>query len=172
MHTIRTRLAVVVVAVVAVTAVTGGWAPMDARASDTWTTTKTEPYDMGDLGPVPNLPGHLMLGTCHSGTVCFGSTVGDTFTVTVKDQSGREVGGVIAIRGKSGGLYRPFCGTSKPLPAVAGDLSVHLDAPGDVSGAHWYGGPGCAEIRPTGETTGATAGATSGWVHVMFTEQG
>lgn len=165
----RTVLGVVVLAlVVAVGALT----PTPARAGDGWSVTRTDFYKMGDVGPLTNT---VSLGTapCWSdtGSVCFGRTVGDTFAVRITDDSGRKVGGVINIERDGWTVFsRPFCGKSGALPVVAGELTVFVDAPGDVRGVHWFGGPGCTEISPLGTTTGATTqGATSGRVQVTFT---
>ena len=143
-----------------------------ATAGDGWTVTRTDFYRMGDVGPLGNT---VSLGTapCWSdtGSVCFGQTVGDTFSVRITDDSGRKVGGVIHIEREGWTVFsRPFCGQSEALPVIAGELTVFVDAPGDVRGAHWFGGPGCTEIMPLGTTTGATTqGATCGSVRVTFT---
>ncbi len=170
--------------VIALTAITGGLAPMDARAHDDRTQTRTQRYLVGDVGPFRDPLGQaLTFPSCSIkgnvgpvrldatlGSLCFGSTVGDTFTVEITDDSGRTVGGIVIIEAGSGRIHRHFCGSSGPLPAVRGSLYVHLDAPGDVRGKHDYGGPGCTEIRPLGTSTGATTqGATSGRVQVTFT---
>ena len=174
MRTTRTRLATLLAALVVVTTISGAWAPTDARASDGWTSRRTLPYLVGDVGPMRDMPGQaLTFPTCTLGSLCFGDTVGETFTVRIRDDSGRAVGGVVVIENRHGTVFHLVCGTSKSLRVVPGRLAVHLDAPGDVRGAHWFGGPGCAEIRPLGGTTGATTrGATSGWVDVTFTDHG
>ncbi len=157
------------VAVVAIATTTSVVAVPDARAKhDLWPQKRTASYQMGDVGP--------MLGGlgCGRGAACFGRTVGDTFAVKVEDDSGRRVGGVVRVTNRGGWtvLYRPFCGTSTRLPSVAGNLTVYLDAPGDIYPAHWFGGPGCTDIRPLGQTpVWTTQGATSGKVHVTFTKR-
>ncbi len=109
--------------------------------------------------------------------MCFGSALGDHFTVTVRDDSGRRVGGIIRIDGSGPVLTRRFCGTSGRIPVVSGELRVYLDAPGDTRDAHWFGGPGCAEMELGSKAIGrntirTTRGATSGRVIVRFTEEG
>jgi hypothetical protein len=175
MDTTRVRRTTVLALVIAATAITGALTPGEARADDGWTTTSTREYIVGDVGPLGNTIGHVVQSRCGFGTLCFGRTVGDTFTVTVDDDSGRAVGGVIHLTGRGGWrvLSRTFCGTSGPVPALPGELTVYLDAPGDVRGAHWFGGPGCTEINPLGGTIGATtAGATSGRVTVTYSRAG
>lgn len=176
MRSTRTRLATLLTVVVTATTLAGALAPLDARAGVGWTRTRTEAYDMGDVGP---MLGMLSTGGCGLGTVCFGYPIGDTFTVKIVDDSGRKVGGVVRVVNSGGWtvLYRPFCGTTGPLSSVRGKLTVHLDAPGDVSGTHWFNGPGCREIDPLLGTVGGamgatTRGATSGRVHVTFTDHG
>lgn len=169
-----TRARRTTVLLIILAAISAAATPLEARADDAWSETRTERYLVGDVGPLRDPVGQALTApSCTLGSVCFGSTVGDTFTVEVSDDSGRRVGGVVIIAGSGGtDLYRPFCGTTGHLPVVRGRLSVHLDAPGDVRGAHWYGGPGCTEIRPLGTTAGATTqGATSGRVQVTFTKQ-
>ena len=174
MTTIRTRLAALLAALVVVTTIFGAWAPMDARAREGWTSTRSKSYLVGDVGPMRDMPGQaLTFPTCTLGSLCFGDTVGDTFTVRIHDDSGRKVGGIVVIENRFGTVSHLVCGTSQPLRVVPGRLAVHLDAPGDVRGAHWFGGPGCTEIRPFGGTTGATTrGATTGRVDVTFTDHG
>jgi hypothetical protein len=160
---------------IAATTISGALAPMDAHASDRVAATRTQRYLVGDAGPMRDPLGQALTspscGIVTLGSLCFGATVGDTFTVEVTDDSGRDVGGIVILSTRGGRtVAHPFCGTTGSLPAVRGDLAVHLDAPGDVRGAHWFGGPGCAEINPLGGTTGATTlGATSGSVQVTFT---
>ena len=168
----RARRAALLAATLAAVVITSALTPVDVRAADGWTSTRTETYVHGDVGP---MLGMLSTGGCGFGTVCLGDTVGDTFTVVVIDDSGRRVGGVVQVRSRGGWtvLSQPFCGSSGPLRAVHGTLTVHLDAPGDVSGAHWFGGPGCREINPLGGPAGATTqGVTSGRVRVTFTAHG
>ncbi len=178
MRRARTRCTAVSALVAAVMAITAVVSPLDAQARDGWTKTRTEAYRVGDVGPLRDPVGQALTspscGVVTLGSLCFGRTAGDSFTVRIQDDSGRKVGGVLVIEARH---RRPvssaFCGQTGPLPVVPGDLAVHLDAPGDVRGRHWFGGPGCTEIRPLGNTTGATTlGATSGRVHVTLTDRG
>lgn len=164
----RSRTATLLVS--AIVTLVAWMAPVDANADDHhtgWTRDHTRDYVMGDVGPFAGGLG------CPAGTTCFGFVHGDTFSVTIEDDSGRRVGGVVRIRAYRVGtvFVRPFCGSIGPTSLPWGHLTVHLDAPGDVRGTHWYGGPGCAEIAPLGGTVGRTTlGATSGQVHLTVTK--
>ncbi len=171
----RSRRTALLATVMAIAAIIAGAAPVEARAGKRWTETRTQHYLVGDVGPLPDPLGQALtwpscaIVTPSGGSLCFGSTLGDTFTVGITDDSGRQVGGIVIIEARNGRTHhRPFCGTTGPLPVVRGDLYVHLDAPGDVRGAHWYDGPGCTEIRQFG-TAATTQGVTSGRVDVTFT---
>lgn len=157
------RLALVTAAALAVCLL----APMDAeaRVRRSWTRTRIESYVMGDVGPL------FTHASCGIGVACFGRAVGDQFTVTIVDDSGRRVGGVVELRdGLGTTLTHAFCGSTGAIRVWPGEaLWVYLDAPGDVRGANWFDAPGCAEIRPVESVPGATTqGATRGHVRVTF----
>lgn len=153
---------IVAVGVAALAALT--WIPAPARAS---VQTRVEHYTGGDAGP-------LVGGTAQcitkpsSGAVCFGHTDADAVQITVEDDSGRPVGGLIEIGAEGAGRTRYlFCGSSPRLSIThwRAYVNVYLDGTGDARQLHWFNGPGCAEVGGV-----ATLGATSGRVRATFSD--
>jgi hypothetical protein len=144
-----------IILALALIATIAGASRAEAQSGPTWSRTESIPYLLGDVGP--------LLGATQA--IRFGRTAGAYFTVTVDDEADRPVGGILTITDWYGNViaYRPFCGTSGTVESNDGYLTVHLDAPGDVQGAHWFNGPGCTDIGPV------ALGATRGVVHVTYT---
>jgi hypothetical protein len=109
----------------------------NAVASDDGSVTMTRHYVGGEVGPL------LGLMPCSElGRVCFGRSPSGLVEITIEDQSGLPVGGILQVDGGSG---RPFCGSTGRIPVQPGGfVSVSLDSVGDVRGAHWHNGPGCS----------------------------